>query len=158
MRSQDSAERSWFKVSRFCYMLMKYSCDRRPTPPKRNGSLCWWSIPPWPTNYGFIITRRPWSTGDQSSSMHMWLQTTKSSGDENVQCVHVHSCMRQSCMQSSKSAAPPPSRCSALQQPSQIWSAVWFWSCVVLHSAARPAAARAALATGHPVRPAPAAP
>ena len=30
VRSQDSTERSWFKVSRFCYMLMKYSCDRRP--------------------------------------------------------------------------------------------------------------------------------
>ena len=30
MRSQDSTERSWFKVSRFCYTLMKYSCDRRP--------------------------------------------------------------------------------------------------------------------------------
>ena len=29
VRSQDSTERSWFKVSRFCYMLMKYSCDRR---------------------------------------------------------------------------------------------------------------------------------
>ena len=24
-----SSERSWFKVSRFCYTLMKYSCDRR---------------------------------------------------------------------------------------------------------------------------------
>ena len=24
VRSQDSTERSWFKVSRFCYMLMKY--------------------------------------------------------------------------------------------------------------------------------------
>ena len=34
MRSQDSTERSWFKVSRFCYMLMKYSCDRRPSPPR----------------------------------------------------------------------------------------------------------------------------
>ena len=30
VRSQDSTERSWFKVSRFCYTLMKYSCDRRP--------------------------------------------------------------------------------------------------------------------------------
>ena len=29
VRSQDATERSWFKVSRFCYMLMKYSCDRR---------------------------------------------------------------------------------------------------------------------------------
>ena len=29
VRSQDSTERSWFKVSRFCYMLMKYSCDRQ---------------------------------------------------------------------------------------------------------------------------------
>ena len=29
VRSQDSTERSWIKVSRFCYMLMKYSCDRR---------------------------------------------------------------------------------------------------------------------------------
>ena len=29
VRSQFSIERSWFKVSRFCYMLMKYSCDRR---------------------------------------------------------------------------------------------------------------------------------
>ena len=29
VRSQFSTERSWFKVSRFCYMLMKYSCDRR---------------------------------------------------------------------------------------------------------------------------------
>ena len=29
VRPQDSTERSWFKVSRFCYMLMKYSCDRR---------------------------------------------------------------------------------------------------------------------------------
>ena len=29
VRSQDSTERSWFKVSRFCYMLMKYPCDRR---------------------------------------------------------------------------------------------------------------------------------
>ena len=31
-RSQDSTERSWFKVSRFCYMLMKYSCDRQKSP------------------------------------------------------------------------------------------------------------------------------
>ena len=38
VRSQFSTERSWFKVSRFCYMLMKYSCDRRGF-----------------TNYGFII-------------------------------------------------------------------------------------------------------
>ena len=30
MRSQDSTGRLWFKVSRFCYTLMKYSCDRRP--------------------------------------------------------------------------------------------------------------------------------
>ena len=29
VRSQVSTERSWFKVPRFCYMLMKYSCDRR---------------------------------------------------------------------------------------------------------------------------------
>ena len=29
VRSQFSTERSWYKVSRFCYMLMKYSCDRR---------------------------------------------------------------------------------------------------------------------------------
>ena len=29
VRPQDSAERPWFKVSRFCYTLMKYSCDRR---------------------------------------------------------------------------------------------------------------------------------
>ena len=31
VRSQDSTERSWFNVSRFCYSLMKYSCDRRRT-------------------------------------------------------------------------------------------------------------------------------
>ena len=29
VRPQFSTERSWFKVSRFCYVLMKYSCDRR---------------------------------------------------------------------------------------------------------------------------------
>ena len=29
VRSQDSTERSWFKVSRFCYTLMKYSWDRQ---------------------------------------------------------------------------------------------------------------------------------
>ena len=29
VRSQDSTGRSWFKVSRFCYMLTKHSCDRR---------------------------------------------------------------------------------------------------------------------------------
>ena len=29
VRSQDATKRSWFKVSRFCYMLMKYSCDRQ---------------------------------------------------------------------------------------------------------------------------------
>ena len=31
VRSQDSTERSWFKVSRFCYTLMKYSCDQKIT-------------------------------------------------------------------------------------------------------------------------------
>ena len=35
--SQDSTERSWLLVSRFCYTLMKYSCDRR----ARGGA-------PWP--------------------------------------------------------------------------------------------------------------
>ena len=45
VRSQDSTERSWFKVSRFCYMLMKYCCDRRqkqqmfPTSATQNGAL-----------------------------------------------------------------------------------------------------------------------
>ena len=29
VRSQDSTERSWFKVSRLCCTSMKYSCDRR---------------------------------------------------------------------------------------------------------------------------------
>ena len=36
VRSQDSVERSWFKVSRFCYMLMKYPCDRLIAKPKCN--------------------------------------------------------------------------------------------------------------------------
>ena len=47
VRSQDATERSWFKVSRFCYMLMKYSCDRQrnvcPTGTKvmlQTGTLC----------------------------------------------------------------------------------------------------------------------
>ena len=39
VRSQDSTERSWFKVSRFCYMLMKYSCDRRHGYTEK--SACW---------------------------------------------------------------------------------------------------------------------
>ena len=39
VRSQDSTERSWFKVSRFCYMLMKYSCDRQ-EPPRSLDERC----------------------------------------------------------------------------------------------------------------------
>ena len=36
---QDATERSWFKVSRFCYMLMRYSCDRRRSCCRLNSSF-----------------------------------------------------------------------------------------------------------------------
>ena len=56
MRSQDSTERSWFKVSMFCYTLMKYSCDCRHgdtdgtwgaescTSTEGQGSSEWWQV------------------------------------------------------------------------------------------------------------------
>ena len=36
VRPRDSTGRSWFKVSRFCYSLMMYSCDRRLLPRYRH--------------------------------------------------------------------------------------------------------------------------
>ena len=52
-QNKDTTEMSWFKVSRFCYTLMKYFCDRRPgtrtappqahvSPPPRLEPPCSW--------------------------------------------------------------------------------------------------------------------